>query len=67
MNDGPCPRLDCSLVERLLPGVAAEPIALEERVRALTVEEIRDAMRRHLDLERMAFMKRGDFAGAAEN
>ncbi|HLF11496.1 MAG TPA: pitrilysin family protein [Gammaproteobacteria bacterium] len=41
--------------------------ALEERVRALTVEEIRDAMRRHLDLERMAFMKGGDFAGAAED
>ncbi len=38
---------------------------LEARVQALTVEEIRDAMRRHLDLEKMTFMKGGDFAAVS--
>jgi hypothetical protein len=32
---------------------------------ALTSAQIRDAMRRHLDLGAMAFMKGGDFAGAS--
>ena len=40
--------------------------ALEERVRALTPDEVRDAMRRHLDVEDMTFMKGGDFAGAVD-
>lgn len=35
---------------------------LEARVQALTVEQVRDAMRRHLDLDKMTFMKGGDFA-----
>lgn len=35
---------------------------LESRVQALTAAEIRDAMRRHLDLNKMTFMKGGDFA-----
>jgi zinc protease len=34
---------------------------LEARVAALTVEQVRDAMRRHLDLNKMVFMKGGDF------
>jgi zinc protease len=34
---------------------------LEARVAALTVEQVRDAMRRHLDVEKMTFMKGGDF------
>lgn len=34
---------------------------LEARVQALTVTEVRDAMRRHLDVERMTFMRGGDF------
>jgi zinc protease len=34
---------------------------LEARVQALTVADVRDAMRRHLDVERMTFMKGGDF------
>ena len=34
----------------------------EARVQALTAEQIRDAMRRHLSLEEMTFMKGGDFA-----
>ncbi len=34
---------------------------LEARVQALTVEQVRDAMRRHLDLDKMTFMKGGDF------
>jgi zinc protease len=38
---------------------------LEAKVMALTGAQIRDAMRRHLDLEAMAFMKGGDFAGAS--
>jgi zinc protease len=39
---------------------------LEAKVMALTSAQIRDAMRRHLDLEAMAFMKGGDFAGAGQ-
>ena len=34
---------------------------LEARVQALTVADVRDAMRRHLDVERMTFMKGGNF------
>jgi zinc protease len=39
---------------------------LEAEVQALTVEQVRDAMRRHLDLAKMAFMRGGDFEGAAQ-
>jgi zinc protease len=35
---------------------------LEAKVAALTVEQVRDAMRRHLDVTKMTFMKGGDFA-----
>jgi zinc protease len=38
---------------------------LEERVRALTVADIRAAMQRHFDVAKMAFMKGGDFQKAA--
>jgi zinc protease len=38
---------------------------LEERVRALTVADIRAAMQRHLDAGKMTFMKGGDFEKAA--
>jgi zinc protease len=34
---------------------------LEAKVAALTVEQVRDAMRRHLDVAKMTFMKGGDF------
>jgi zinc protease len=34
----------------------------EAKVAALTVEQVRDAMRRHLDVSQMVFMKGGDFA-----
>jgi zinc protease len=34
----------------------------EAKVAALTVEQVRDAMRRHLDVTKMTFMKGGDFA-----
>jgi zinc protease len=34
---------------------------LEARVQALTVAQVRDAMRRHLDVEKMTFMRGGDF------
>jgi zinc protease len=37
---------------------------LEAKVQALTVTQVRDAMRRHLDLTKMAFMRGGDFEGA---
>ena len=37
---------------------------LEAKVAALTVEQVRDAMRRHVDVSKMAFMKGGDFAAA---
>jgi zinc protease len=39
----------------------------EARVQALTVAEVRDAMRRHLDLDKMTFMRGGDFAAAASS
>jgi zinc protease len=38
---------------------------LEAKVAALTVEQVRDAMRRHLDVSKMTFMKGGDFAAAS--
>jgi zinc protease len=38
---------------------------LEAKVAALTIEQVRDAMRRHLDLDKMTFMKGGDFEGAS--
>jgi zinc protease len=34
---------------------------LEAKVAALTVEQVRDAMNRHLDVNQMTFMKGGDF------
>jgi zinc protease len=37
----------------------------EAKVQALTVAEIRDAMRRHFDVTKMAFMRGGDFAATA--
>ncbi len=39
---------------------------LEAKVAALTVEQVRDAMRRHLDVSKMTFMKGGDFAAVSE-
>jgi zinc protease len=39
---------------------------LEAKVNALTADEVRAAMRRHLDLDAMAFMKGGDFANSSE-
>jgi zinc protease len=38
---------------------------LETRVRALTVDDIKAAMQRHLDATNMAFMRGGDFSGAS--
>ncbi len=38
---------------------------LEAKVAALTVEQVRDAMRRHLDVTQMTFMKGGDFAAVS--
>jgi zinc protease len=35
---------------------------LEAKVAALTIEQVRDAMRRHLDVTKMTFMKGGDFS-----
>jgi zinc protease len=37
---------------------------LEAKVQALTVEQVRDAMRRHFDVNKMTFMRGGDFDGA---
>ena len=36
----------------------------EARVQALTVADVRDAMQRHLDVDKMTFMRGGDFAAA---
>ena len=38
---------------------------LEAKVAALTVEQVRDAMSRHLDINKMTFMKGGDFESAS--
>ena len=38
----------------------------EKRIEALTPAQIRDAMARHLDPERISFVKAGDFAKAAQ-
>jgi zinc protease len=35
----------------------------EARVLALTREQVRDAMSRHLDVDKMTFMRGGDFEG----
>lgn len=37
---------------------------LDEKIRALTPEQIHAALRRHLDLNKMTFVKAGDFANA---
>jgi zinc protease len=37
----------------------------EAKVAALTIEQVRDAMNRHLDVSKMTFMKGGDFAAVA--
>jgi zinc protease len=39
-------------------------VELEAAVQALTREDILEAMQRHLSLDRMTFMKGGDFTGA---
>ena len=36
-------------------------VALERRIAALTPQEIRDALRRHLDLARLSMVSAGDF------
>jgi zinc protease len=36
----------------------------EAKVQALTIEQVRDAMRRHLDVSKMTFMRGGDFEGS---
>ncbi len=40
--------------------------ALEARVAALTAEEINEAMRKYIDLDKMVFVRAGDFAKAAK-
>ena len=57
---------DSALVARLahylyLDRTFAWDIELERRVAALTPAEVRDALRRHLELERLAVTKAGDF------
>lgn len=39
---------------------------LEEKVRALTVDEVNAAIRRHLDIDKITIVRAGDFAGAKE-
>jgi zinc protease len=39
---------------------------LEARVQALTVTDVRDAMRRHLDVAKMTFMRGGDFSDSGD-
>jgi zinc protease len=38
----------------------------EAKVAALTIEQVRDAMNRHLDVDKMTFMKGGDFESVAD-
>jgi zinc protease len=62
---------DAQLAQRLLSleheGRTMEWDAmLEEKIQAIGPTEVRDAMRRHLDLDEMSFMQGGDFAGLEE-
>ncbi len=57
---------DRSLVSRLdyylfLGRTFAWDIDFEARIAALTAEQVRDALRRHLDLSKLSVMKAGDF------
>jgi zinc protease len=61
---------DGSLVSILTQGLyfdrtLAWNAEFEGRVRDLTVEDVNAAVRRHLDPNKMTFVKAGDFAGAA--
>lgn len=61
---------DGALVGLLLGGLHDERTmawhaALEERVVALNTSDVRDAMRRYLNIDAMTFMMGGDFAAAA--
>ncbi len=60
---------DGSLVSMLTQGLYFDRTLewdseFEERIGDLTVEDVNAAVRRHLDLNKMTFVKAGDFAGA---
>ena len=60
---------DPSLVGALTQGLYLDRTLMwdaeqEERIQALTVEEINSAVRRYLDLSKMTIVKAGDFEGA---
>jgi len=60
---------DGSLVSMLTQGLYFDRTLLweaefEERIQDLTVEGVNAAVRRHLDLNKMTFVKAGDFSGA---
>ena len=62
---------DASLAGRLLSYLVLErtfawDVALEKRIASLTPGEVLEAMRRHLDPQRLSFVKAGDFDGAAK-
>jgi zinc protease len=59
---------DGSLVSMLTQGLYFDRTLLwesefEERIQGLTVEDLNVAVRRHLDLNKMTFVKAGDFSG----
>jgi zinc protease len=60
---------DSALASRLVRDLAIDrtfkwDIDLEARIAKLTPDEVRDALRRHIDAERLAIVKAGDFAAA---
>ena len=61
---------DASLAGRLLSYLVLDrtfawDVQFEQRIESLTAAEVLASMRRHLDPGRLAFVKAGDFAGAA--
>ena len=60
------PQLARTLANDLFIGrTLAWDTALEKRVESLTAEQIVAALRRHLDLSKMTFVKAGDFEKAS--
>jgi zinc protease len=63
---------DAALAGRLLSYLVLDrtfawDVTLEQRIRSLTADEVRAAMRRHLDPGRLSVVKAGDFARRSKN
>jgi zinc protease len=61
---------DASLAGRLLSYLVLDrtfawDVQLEQRIQSLTAKEVLEAMRRHIDPDRISFVKAGDFNTSA--